>query len=284
MINEPRTYRHSPFQLVMLFLIFGILAVGLFVSWDGADYTPMLPMAAVFALVFLFSLHSLTIKTTISDDEISTQSILGTRSLKWSEINRVSGRGHSIKLHNFDGDVTVAPSLQLSGYSEVVEWIGAKRPDLFSPQDYSEMSRSWYGYILLAVIALFVVGTGIFLLTQAGSTGVVIFLFFFILALFIAYVTFSMPNSLNIEGDTLFIKYFFSEKSIRAHEVTSINLNYRQTRNGKNYFVGVDLTNKRYTRISGIGPNLPVVFLVLRNWHKKHTTIGLTNPRINTTL
>jgi len=175
-----------------------------------------------------------------------------------------------------DGDVTVAPSSQLNGYEEVVEFIGAKRPDLFAPQDYAEMPRNWYGYILLGIIALFVIGAGLFLLTQAGSTGVIIFVFFLILALFIAYVTFSMPKSLTLEGDTLFIKYFFNEKSVRAHEVAAINLNHRQTRNGKNYFVGIDLTNKRYTRISGIGPNLPVVFPVLRNWHKKHTTIGLT--------
>jgi hypothetical protein len=279
MINEPRTYRHPIIQVILLVVVFGALAIGLFSSWDGADYTSILPITAFFALVFLFSLHSLTVKTTISDTEISTQSLLGTRTLNWSEIHSVSGWGNGIKLHNMDGDITVAPSSQLAGYQEVIEFIGSKRPDLFSPQDYSEMSRNWYGYILLGIIALFVIGTGLFLLTQAGSTGMIIFVFFLILALFIAYVTFSMPKSLNLEGDTLFIKYFFNEKSVRAHEVASITLNYRQTRNGKNYFVGIDLTNKRYTRISGIGPNLPVVFLVLRNWHKKHTTIGLTTQR-----
>lgn len=276
MINEPRTYRHPIIQVVILLAVFGILAVGLFSSLNTSDYTPIIPLAAFFVIVFLFSLYSLTLKTTISDTEISTQSLLGTRTLNWSEINSVSGWGNAIKLHNMDGDVTVAPSSQLNGYQEVIEFIGAKRPDLFTPQDYSEMSRNWYGYVLLGVVALFVIGTGLFLLTQAGSTGMIIFIFFLILALFIAYVTFSMPKSLNLEGDTLFIKYFFSEKSIRAHEVSSINLNFRQTRNGKNYFVGIDLTNKRYARISGIGPNLPVVFLVLRNWHKKHTTIRQT--------
>ena len=276
MINEPRTYRHPIIQVVILLVVFGILAVGLFSSLNTSDYTSIIPLAAFFVIVFLYSLYSLTLKTTISDTEISTQSLLGTHTLNWSEINSVSGWGNAIKLHNMDGDVTVAPSSQLNGYQEVIEFIGAKRPDLFTPQDYSEMSRNWYGYVLLGVVALFVIGTGLFLLTQAGSTGMIIFIFFLILALFIAYVTFSMPKSLNLEGDTLFIKYFFSEKSIRAHEVSSINLNFRQTRNGKNYFVGIDLTNKRYARISGIGPNLPVVFLVLRNWHKKHTTIRQT--------
>ncbi|MBI3152660.1 MAG: hypothetical protein HYZ21_11040 [Chloroflexi bacterium] len=279
MLNEPRTYRHSPFQFVMLLLIFGALAVGMVVSFDGADSVSTLPFAVFFVLVFLFSLYSVTVKTTISDDEISTQSLLGAKSLKWSEINRVSGRGYSIKLHNLDGDITVAPSSQLAGYNEVVEFIGSKRPDLFTPQDYREMTRNWYGYILLAVIALFVVGTGFFLLTQSGA-GVVIFIFFLIIALFVAYVTFSLPKSLNIEGDTLFIKYFFSEKSIRAHEVASLSLNYTQTRNGKNYFVRVDLTSKKYIRISGVGPNLPVVFLVLKNWKRKYASLGVTSQQV----
>lgn len=276
MNNEPRTYRHPAFQLIILFIIFGVIAVGYFTSWNSSDLTSTLPVAAFLVLLFLFSLHSLTAKTTISENEISSQSIFGTRTLTWAEISRVSGWGNAIKLRNMHGDVTVSPSPQLAGYEEVVEFIGSKRPDLFAPQDYSEMSRSWYGYILLGVIALFVIGTGLFLLTQAGSTGVIIFLFFLILALFIAYVTFSMPKSLSLEGDTLHIQYFFNEKSVRANEVTSINLNYRQTRNGKSYFVGIDLTNKRYTRISGIGPNLPIVFLVLKNWQKKYTTIRQT--------
>ncbi|MFN8384737.1 MAG: hypothetical protein U0V02_22575 [Anaerolineales bacterium] len=279
MLNEPRTYRHPTFQLVILIIVFGIMAVVLFPSFNSTDFTSAIPLAAFFVLILLFSIYSLTVKTTISDNEISTQSLLGTRTLSWADINRVSGKGYAIKLHNRDGDVTVAPSPQLTGYEEVIDFIGTKRPDLFAPQDYSEMSRSWYGYILLSVIALFVIGTGIFLLTQTGSTGVIIFIFFLVLALFIAYITFSMPRSLNLEGDKLFIKYFTTEKSIRAHEIVSIQLNYRQTRNGKSYFVGIDLSNKRYTRITGIGPNLPVVFLVLRNWHKKYTTIGLTTQR-----
>ncbi|MBE0671598.1 MAG: hypothetical protein IH588_13505 [Anaerolineales bacterium] len=271
MLNEPRTYRHPSFQFGILFLVFGALAVGLFATWDGADRTSTITIAAFFLLVFFFSLYSLTLKTTISNEEISTQSLFGTRTLNWAEINHVSGRGYAIKLHNMDGDVTVAPSPQLAGYAEVVDFIGSKRPDLFSPLDYSEMSRSWYGYILLAVVALFVIGTGFFLLTQPGA-GTVVFIFFLIMALFVAYVTFSMPKSLNLEGDTLFINYFFGEKSFRAHEIAALSLNYTQTRNGKNYFVRVDLTNKKYTRISGIGPNLPVVLLVLRNWHKKYVS------------
>lgn len=82
-----------------------------------------------------------------------------------------------------------------------------------------------------------------------------------------------------MDGNILFIKCLFSEKSLRANEIASVGLNHTQTRNGKNYFVRIDLTNKKYIRLSGVGPNLPVVFLVLRNWHRKHAMIGQTTQQ-----
>jgi hypothetical protein len=72
--------------------------------------------------------------------------LLGSKTLRWTEIARVSGRGYGIKLHNFDEDVTVAPMYRLPGYEEVIEWIGRKRPDLFGAQEFSEMKR---GYLQL---------------------------------------------------------------------------------------------------------------------------------------
>ncbi|MBV5350438.1 hypothetical protein JZU71_04760, partial [bacterium] len=82
---------------------------------------------------------------------------MGGKSLRWSEISRVSGRGYGIKLHNFDGDVAVAPSPQLHGYEEVVEWIGIKRPDLFNPLEYSEMKRGVSTLALIIALVVFLV-------------------------------------------------------------------------------------------------------------------------------
>ena len=44
MINEPRTYRHPIIQVVILLVVFGILAVGLFSSLNTSDYTPIIPL------------------------------------------------------------------------------------------------------------------------------------------------------------------------------------------------------------------------------------------------
>jgi hypothetical protein len=278
MLNEPRTYRHSPIRIGLIILVLGILSVGLLITMDRNNYLFLIPLAGFFGIIFLFVLFSMTKKTILSEDEISTQSFLGTKSLRWNEISRVSGRGYAIKLQNFDGDVTVAPSPQLPDYEEVVEWIGIKRPDLFNSLEYSEMAKSWASMIYLPLMGLLIIGMGFFILTQANDTFVpfiilVILGFFFIVSIFTA------PQSLSLEGNSLLVKYLLNQKTFLADEIQSIDLKHQSTRNGKNYFVVINLVNKKTIRISGLYPNLPVAYLVLKNWHKKNTAIGLTTQQ-----
>ena len=147
MLNEPRIYRQSVIQIGLFVLVFGILGFVLLTTIGLTNYLVLIPFAGVLGIIFLVTLYSMTKKTILSDDEISTQTILGSKSLRWSEISRISGRGYTIKLHNFDGDVTVAPTPQLPGYEEIVDWIGIKRPEL-DKQDISSINRDccyWHG-------------------------------------------------------------------------------------------------------------------------------------------
>jgi len=283
MLDEPRIYRHPTSQFVILVLVFVVLAVGLISSWDKSTDISNFVIAALFAVIFLSSLYTMTVKTIVSNDGISTQTILGTRTLNWTEINAVTGWGHSIKLKNMNGDVTVAPSPQLAGYEEVVEFIGSKRPDLFSPQEYSEMKRGFNLIIPMAGLAFALIGLLVAITTMqmlnSSFTPVIVFapLAFLIIALFAFFwMSNTLPQSLTLEDRSLTLKYLFREKVIPANEIKSINLRYMQTRNGKNYFIAITFTNKKYIRISGLSPNLPVVFLVLRNWHGKRASIRLT--------
>jgi hypothetical protein len=224
-------------------------------------------------------------KTTISDDGISTQTFLGEKSLRWGEISRVSGRGYGIKLHNFDGDVTVAPSSQLPGYEEVVEWIGVKRPDLFSLQEYAEMKRGVSAPVLIGVLAVFLLGglviAGIlFFYNKEGSAPLfpMIFVILTIAILFFA-VSFFQPQSLILDGKSLRLKYLSSEKILLTDEIESVDFRFSQSRNGKSYFILITQKDKKSLRISGLGPGLPIVYLTLKNWHTKNSAIGLTNAR-----
>ncbi|HNE69317.1 MAG TPA: hypothetical protein PLE39_13115, partial [Anaerolineales bacterium] len=128
-MNEPRVYKHSPIQFIILIVVMGFVFVAMFFNLDWNTPSILFPISLII-LIAVAGLAAATQKTILSDDEISSQSLFGMKTLRWSEITRVSGRGYVIKLHNFDGDVTVAPSPNLPRYEEVIEIIGNKRPDL----------------------------------------------------------------------------------------------------------------------------------------------------------
>jgi len=276
MLNEPRTYRNSPFQIGLIVVVFGLLGFGVLVAIDQSDYLYLIPIAGFFGLVLLIILYSMTAKTTISDNEISSQTFLGTKRLAWNEISRISGSGNGIKLHNNFGDVTVVPRPNLPGYDEVVNWIGVKRPDLFNQMEYNVMSRNWLNTILFPVLGLVFIGFGLFTIDQS-SDSLFSFLLFLIIGMVFIGMIFTTPQSITIDGKSLLIKYLLSQRALPVEEIASIDLRYTQTRNGKNYFIAITLKNKKTVRVSGLAPSLPIVYLVLKNWHRKNAAIGLTN-------
>lgn len=278
-MNEPRIYKHSfaltVIILVMLVLIFAALSFG--GDWNGV--TSLIALS-IFVLIITIFVVTMTQKTIISDDEISSQSLFGIKTLHWSEITRVSGRGDSIKLHNFDGDVTVAPSPNLPRYEEVIEIIGNKRPDLFNPREYDELkSGSFFLLAGLAFLVLFlsmIAGVGYFLYSSPDTARLGSVIFAPLIVLFIVMVVFAgtivfRPRSLTLDGKSMTIKYLFREKTLLADEIRSVQFAYQQSRNGKIFFVLLHLVNRKSLRLSGLNPNLPVVYLVLKNWHQQNS-------------
>lgn len=274
-MNEPRVYKHSPLQIIVLILVFGFLMAAIFSTTDLNGGYLLIP-AAVIVLVMVISVLSLTQKTIISEDEISSQTLFGTKTLRWSEITRVSGRGHAIKLHNFDGDVTVVPSSNLPRYEEIIEWIGNKRPDLFNPQEYTELKSGSFpllaGLTLLILLLGMFAGAGLLIYTSPDSMAVIItpLLIFLIIIVVVAGTIAFRPRSLTLDGKSMTIRYLFREKNLLADEIQNVQFTYRQTRNGKIFFILLQLANRKSLRLSGLNPNLPVVYLVLKNWHKQN--------------
>jgi hypothetical protein len=253
----------------MLF-IFGALFVGLIISIGPQSWYIMGPFGLAFGIILLTVIFSATSKTIITDDEISTQNLFGKKTLRWSEVNHISGWGYAIKLQDMDRYLTVAPSPQLPGYSEIIEWVGIKRPDLFNPMEYSEMSRSLGTTALLPMVGLGMIGLGGFAYTQAQDT----FFTFIILVIiglgFIA-MTFTAAQSIAIQGNSITIRYLLKEKTLSVNDVRSIDFRFTQTRNGKNYYIALNLADRKIIRLSGLKPNLPTAYLVLKNWHAKNT-------------
>jgi hypothetical protein len=268
-MNGPREYKNPVVQIVMVIIGFGILLF-IFITFIGQEQARdiMLPFAGILLFFALFALVSQAVKTVISENEISSSTLFGTKTLRWSEITRVSGGGFAIKLHNFDGDVTVAPSPQLPGYEEVIEWIGVKRPDLFSPQEYSELPRNWGGLIPLVVVGFAIIGFGVYVYLDANEF-IFPLIFAFIIGLTVLGMAFLAPQSVSIQGSSIVIGYLFTQKTLSADEIAAIALGYTQMRNGKNYHVQITKKYGGKLRISNIKPNLPVAYLVLKNWHKQ---------------
>lgn len=278
-MNEPRVYKHSPIQFIILIVVMGFVFAAMFFNLDWNTPSILFPISLII-LIAVAGLVAATQKTILSDDEISSQSLFGMKTLRWSEITRVSGRGYVIKLHNFDGDVTVAPSPNLPRYEEVIEIIGNKRPDLFNPREYDELkSGSFFLLAGLAFLVLFlsmIAGVGYFLYSSPDTARLGSVIFAPLIVLFIVMVVFAgtivfRPRSLTLDGKSMTIKYLFREKTLLADEIRSVQFAYQQSRNGKIFFVLLHLVNRKSLRLSGLNPNLPVVYLVLKNWHQQNS-------------
>lgn len=273
-MNEPRVYKNSPFVFGLMLVLFAVMLVAFVFAAGDLDLSNLLLMlffALMFVFLFVFLVFTATAQTIISNDEIATKNLLGKKSFAWNEIDHVSGSGYRIKLHNA-GNMSIAPSPQLPGYAEVIEQIGIKRPDLFNPQEFSEMSRGLAGTIITSLFwFLILMGLGLYILITQASDIFVPFLVFVGFGLIAVGMQVTSPYNVAIQGSSIVIGYLLNKKTLPANEIASINLVFTQTRYGKNYFVAIYLVNKKTIRISGLKPGLPVSYLVLKNWHNKNT-------------
>ena len=273
-MKEPRVYKTSPILLVFIVILF-VFFLGILLFAFGPDSLGfMIPLAVLSLFLFGAIFVALVSKTIVSEDEIAVQGLFGTKSLKWMDVGRVSGWGYAMKLHSRDEDVTMSISPRLPGYQEVIELVGAKRPDLFSPLQYGEIRRGLSPFIGMFLVSLVLIGASVaFVLATMGDPDVTFssympLLVFAGIVLVMFATTLSIPRSLTLDGNTMNLKYFFNEKSIRTDEIANIQLAYTQSRNGRHYYIALHLTDRKTIRLSGLGISLPVAYLVLKNWHR----------------
>lgn len=276
-MKEPRVYKTSPILLVFIAILFIFFLGILLFAFGPGSLGFMIPLAVLSLFLFGAVFVALASKTVVSEDEIAVQGLFGTKDLKWMDVGRVSGRGYTMKLHSTDEDVTVKISPQLPGYMEVVEFIGSKRPDLFSPLQYSEIRRGLGPFISMFLVTFALLGGAIaFILATMNDPGVSLssyipLLVFVGIAFVMVVTTLSIPRSLTLEGRVMTLKYLLNEKTINADEVSHVQFTYTQSRNGRHYFIALHLTNRKTIRLSGMGISLPVAYLVLKNWHQGHS-------------
>ena len=273
-MKEPRVYKTSPILLVFIVILFVFFLGILLFAFGPNSLGFMIPLAVLSLFLFGAAFVALVSKTIVSEEEISVQGLFGTKTLNWMEIGRVSGWGYAMKLHSRDEDVTISISPRLPGYQEIIEFVGSKRSDLFSPLQYNEIRRGLAPFISVFLVTFIMVGISVaFILATmndpdtsfASYTPLLVFVG---VVLVMATTTLSIPRSLTLDGNTLTLKYLLNEKSLRTDEINSIQLTYTQSRNGRHYFIALYLADRKTIRLTGLGISLPVAYLVLKNWHR----------------
>ena len=273
-MNEPRVYKTSPLLLILIAIVFLFFLGIVWTAFGSALTQYAIPVLAFMAFIFGLLFISLTSKTIVSDDEISVQGLFGAKTLRWMEIGHVSGWGGTMKLHSRDDDVKLSISSRMPGYLEVIEAVGAKRPELFSPRDYPEMRRGLGFFTSLGVFLLLFLGFIVFFVSELLASGnlsvenLIPFAILFLMLLAFVGMFLSAPRVVLMEGDQLTLRYILSERIIHASEVSFVQLRYTQTRNGRHYFIFLQLTNGKSIKISGMSLSLPIAYLVLRNWQQ----------------
>ncbi len=272
-MNEPRVYQQPLFGAFfsVVWILFSCGTIW-FISNLVTNVWFITPILGVFGVAFLISLLSYTSKVVITEDEITSSFLFIPQTLRWTEITRVSGGGNNIKLQNEDTTVSI-PS-HLPRFEEIVEIIGQKRGDLFSPQEFSEMHRGLGAYLTFFFITLLFMGSivAFFMLIDFSSNSWLPIAFFIFFFLFFIWAFLSSPQALILENNQLHIKYLFGETSLAANDVTAVFFGYtRGRKGGKQYYIAIHSRDGKQIRVSGLDVGLPTAYLTLKNWRKKFT-------------
>lgn len=268
MESTKQTFRHSFGKLAMMFLGVLILGYTLFL-FDEVNYF-LLAMTGLTLIVVLFYATS---SVKVSDNEIVTTRLLGTKSLPWLDISHVSMQGQALRLHSRDDDVVLSIDSQLDGYTEILDIIFRKRPDLFDAGGNEAMSRGLLGSIAAVGMGLAMIGiSAVFVFYLAGEVetfSIIIASVFFITGIFIITSWFLSPQSILLENQTMVVLYILREATYSASDIHSITLVKRKTRNGYIYFVQANLKAGKPLKLSGFKLGNVLIYQILKRWHEK---------------
>ena len=264
MESTEKTFRHSWFKILWTFLSGALFAFILYVDNElNLLLLGIVGVLFVLGIAFAFS----TVK--ISMDGITTTSLLGAKSLMWSEIARVSTRGQSIRLHNRDEDMALTIDSQLGGYVEILDLIFNKRPDLFDLQGDTEMSRSVLGSLALIGIGAIIMGVAVLLLFVVDTLEPVpVLIMFGIGALFVGIWLFG-AQKLQLDSNSMTIVYLYKKTTYTIDEINAISLEKRRTRNGYIYFVQAQLKNGKKVNLPTFKQGSALSCQILKRWHAK---------------
>jgi len=278
--TNAKTFRYSHIfkNLGALYLIF--LAIIIFISLLGIDSVFFIWDGVMIGCGLIFwVIHSKT-GVSLSELEISTKSILGTKSIRWSDIDRVFSRSSSLKLRNRDGDVVLTIHPRLDGSAQILEMIFSKRADLFEAYRGDPFLRSNVGNITIvslgvSFVALAVIGYAREASIENYISVLVIGLFFCAQSLLNWY---SNPRNITLENDSLVMNYPNKSVSFSAEDIESVRLG--KTEQEQITSVLMVFRDKKLMQISGFKQTPFIMYPVLKQWHQNYAE-KQAGPQLN---
>jgi len=281
-MNEPRVYRHPSGQYFLILLAMLLLGGALFfMNTVGEDPWEVVFVGVMFLLILIYGIFAVSNSIIITDTEITAKNLLGEKNLAWGEIQQVSGSS-GLKLKNMDGDLTISIQSELPGFEEIVDTVGEKRPDLFSAQQFPEINSGLRFFIPLGLLAILLGGALVVLVylsrdfAEVSAAFLMPMAVLIILMLFILGMSLTTPRSITMDGHTLTVRYLWRERILAADEIESVALKFQSTRNGRVYYPVLNLKNGKNMRIPGLKVGPAVMYLVLKEWHKRQTGVRIS--------
>jgi len=258
-----KTFRHSWFKVLWMFVSGLLFAFILY-----ADNDLNLIMLGIIGLLFVMGITFAFSTVKISMDGVTTTSLLGAKSLMWSEIARVSTRGQSVRLHNRDEDVALTIDSQLGGYIEILDLIFSKRPELFDLHEDTELSRSVWGVLILIGVGSILMGFAVLALLGIDMDPIIALVLFGLGAIFVI-IWFLGAQKLELDANSMTIVYLYKRTTYTIDEINAITLEKRRTRNGYIYFVQAHLKNGKKVNLPTFKQGSALSCQILKRWHAK---------------
>lgn len=258
--NE-KTFRHSLDKILLMVL----LLLGVSVFYPGPLDIFLLSLMGIALVEILFYATS---RVKISDETITTNSLLSSRSLRWSEIVRVSTRGQVFRLHNDNENRVLSLAPQLDDYAELLDVIFRKRPDLFDEHKDTVRSSGWLANIIVLGFGLLLMATPVL-----GEFPPFLSLFLFQAGVLVIAGWLLFQKSLTLESNNLTLRSLFKQASYSASDIQSISLEKVNTKSGIMYFVQINLRSGQTVSLPAFQYGFPLMYLVLRRWHERATRL-----------
>jgi hypothetical protein len=288
-IEKPRVFRYPIFILIATYsfaLILGCSSV-----FALQDISALLFISILF-FVTLGSVWVVSAKVEISEKGIIASRMFGLSmaQAEWGEIKQIktTATGQALELITQKGS-SFKVSSQVSGYSEIVQFLREKRPDLFGMAASTlPEGQTQYGgnEIKVSNLTPAFTGTKVFsksFLRQFGSYFLTVPLFLvciftvfndkenMIVALIIGVACLAMMitpffaiGTVKVEGNKITVESFFEEKSLNARQIKEIKMKSVRSRSTVHHFVVIN-ADKKYS-LGGFSEGAEIIYGFLLNW------------------